>query len=63
MIPGLRLGVWCEMCQVHHADLSEFELVLFISFATDMICEYQRKYEKNALAGVEISCYVNFKEF
>ena len=29
-----------------------------------MICEYERKYEKNAVEGVEISCeYVNFKEF
>ena len=27
-----RIGA--EMCQVHHADLSEFELVLFISLET-----------------------------
>ena len=28
-----------------------------------MICGYERKYEKNAVEGVEISCeYVNFNE-
>ena len=26
--------IGAEMCQVHHADLSEFELVLFISLET-----------------------------
>ena len=39
-----------EMCQVKHSDLSEFELFCFI------ICEYQRKYDKNAVEGVKISC-------
>ena len=28
------LKIGAEMCQVHHADLSEFELVLFISLET-----------------------------
>jgi len=52
-----RIGA--EMCQVHHADLSEFELVHFHFIGDHMICdicEYQRKYEKNAEEGVEISC-------
>ena len=43
------------MCQVHHADLSEFELVHFISLETTWICGYERKYEKNAVEGAEIS--------
>ena len=46
---------YAKTIKVHHADLSEFEL-LFISFEDHMICEYQRKYAKNEVEGVEISC-------
>ena len=48
--------IGAEMCQVHHADLSEFELGSFHFIGDHMICEYERKYEKNAAEDVEISC-------
>ena len=38
-----RIGA--EMCQVHHADLSEIWACSFHFIADHMICDYQRKYE------------------